>query len=457
MNSKFTYTEKDKEFNRVLKMHSDDLSKCTFNNPETDINILETESLLAELGFSNELKNIKNEHSQIVTSETPIFVNSWENIVANASEQYDEVILEDIFTNEELVSNENYLIKLRDEFNAIHKLDMIDWSIPILAGILSGVIDIALVGIPARTRKGTSAGGLSNYIRDLFEKRFPPEEMERLGGKKFTKTPFDAQDNRNTVIDVVGLSAYYHRLLELGHDPILAFIVGVLDVLKGTMTTIDKNGGIVVQAIKNYADRQESSLFLAIAKVLRHLKSDFTTSMGLPAPLMGLFNLFQFGSVGEYEQTIAEIVQGMYYEGYDFIHFCSMSIPVMVTEVIVRISYGIKRKVEGNKLKDCIPFTANRTNHPKLGTELFIAHSVATAINTGKVAVTKNPLSINYPQWIAFAKYSFSQLKWILINKPEMRYKYVQGFIDDEWDETYSQIDATWKSFCGNRPIIELN
>ena len=36
--------------------------------------------------------------------------------------------------------------------------------------------------------------------------------------------------------------------------------------------------------------------------------------------LMSLFNLLQFGSIGEEELTIAEIVQGMHYEGYDFIH-----------------------------------------------------------------------------------------------------------------------------------------
>ena len=47
--------------------------------------------------------------------------------------------------------------------------------------------------------------------------------------------------------------------------------------------------------------------------------------MGLPAPLMGLFNLLQFGSIGEAEQTIAEIVQGMYYEGYDFIDICAVN------------------------------------------------------------------------------------------------------------------------------------
>ena len=118
--------------------------------------------------------------------------------------------------------------------------------------------------------------------------------------------------------------------------------------MTGRMTTIDKTGKIVSQVMENYADRTEKDVFAAIAKQIIHLKSDITTSMGLPAPMMGLFNFFRFGSIGEYEQTVAEIVQGMYYEGYDFIHFCSLSIPIMVTEVIVRISYAIKRIKEGN-------------------------------------------------------------------------------------------------------------
>ena len=53
------------------------------------------------------------------------------------------------------------------------------------------------------------------------------------------------------------------------------------------------------------------NIFEAIAKQIIHLKSDITTSMGLPVPLMSLFNLLQFGSIDEAEQTIAEIVQGM--------------------------------------------------------------------------------------------------------------------------------------------------
>ena len=437
----------DDELSIVIKHNDEQLHNI--KNDVTEIGsevgecICQSEELLRELGYSLP-STTSHINTQLQINDVDCL--NWDSIVDEAKSYVGEdVSIEQLFTEKEIASNEEYLIKLREDFNAIHKLDAIDWTIPIVAGILGGIIDVVLAGIPERTKQGTSAGPLSNYIRGLFEKAFPPEEMEKLANSKISKVPFDAQDNRITQVYVDGLSAYYHRLLELGHDPILAFVVGVLDVLKGTMTTIDKKGKLAIQALDCYADRGETNLFAAIAKVLRHLKSDVTTSMGLPAPLMGLFNLFQFGSIGEFDQTVAEIVQGMYYEGYDFIHFWSMSIPTMITEVIVRVSYGIKRKKEGHSLKESVAFTTNRQKHPKLGTELFLAHTVATAINAGKVYVSENPLAINYPQWIAFAKYSISQLKWTLIKKPEMRYKYVQDILDEEWLDTYKETEILWK------------
>ena len=177
-----------------------------------------------------------------------------------------------------------------------------------MAALTGAAIDLLLVGIPQKGPDGLTAGSLSNYVRAYFEKKFPPEEMEKLANSKESKVSFDAQDNRHTTEYVQGLSAYYHRLLSLGHDPLLGFVVGVFDILTGRMTTIDKAGKIVSQVMENYADRKESDIFAALAKQVIHFKSDITTSMGLPAPLMGLFNLLQFGSIGEEEQTIAETV-----------------------------------------------------------------------------------------------------------------------------------------------------
>jgi len=166
---------------------------------------------------------------------------------------------------------------------------------------------------------------------------------------------------------------------------------------------------------------------------------------------MGLFNLFQFGNIGEENNTIAEVVQGMYYEKYDFVQFCASSIPVMLTEVIVRISWAIKHIKEGHSIKESIPVqSGNREKKPKLQTMLFIAHSIATAANAGKVIFTENPVAINVPQWMAFAKYSFSQLKWALIKKPELRDKYVMNIIEEERYDILEQVNKSYAVFFDN-------
>lgn len=451
--SKFKYTEFEKQMNTVLKHQDVTLADIHFpSSDETNTTIERTETLLRSLGYQPEaLKEL----APIQQSKKVMVISAWEKLFTKSERHVGtDCDLESIFTEEELRSNELAIHQLNEEFNAVHRLDAFDISIAALAGLVGAVVDILLVGIPNKTPEGLKGGPLANYIRDYFDKKFPEEEMQKLANSKVSKVPYDAQDNRHTAIRVEGLSAYYHRLLQLGHDPILGFIFGVADILTGRMTTINKAGKIVSQVMENYADRKEANIFAALAKQVIHLKSDVTTSMGLPVPLMSLFNLLQFGSIGEEEQTIAEIVQGMYYEGYDFIHFCSMSIPAMLVEVIVRLGYAIKRIKEGHAVKDSIPLSLNREKHPKLATMLFIAHAGATTANAGKVYFTQNPIAINYPQWIAFAKYSYSQLKWVLLEKPALRDAYVRGKINEELDAVLAEANATFGRFSEDYIVV---
>ena len=384
-----------------------------------------------------------------------VVVRPWNEILEEADKfVVGECEIESIFTEEELQQNKEAVRLMNEEFNQIHHLDKADVAIGALAGMVGAAVDILMVGIPEKTPEGLKAGPLSNYIRDYFDRKFPEEEMKKLANSKESKVPFDAQDNRHTTIRVEGLSAYYHRLLQLGHDPVLGFVFGVADILTGRMTTIDKTGKVVSQVMENYADRKETEIFKALAKQSAHFKSDVTTSMGLPAPFMSMFNLLQFGDIGEYDQTIAEIVQGMYYEGYDFIHFCSMSIPTMLVEVIVRMGYAFKRINEGHAIKDSIPVSLNKEKHPKLATMLFLGHSAATAVNTGKVAFTENPMAINYAQWIAFTKYSYSQLKWAVMEKPAMRDAYVTGKIYEEMNVVFAEVNNTFEECTRDKIVI---
>jgi len=450
--SKFIYSDEEQKFNNILTHQTKELD--LINRPDMSIaeeRIEESEKLLRELGYTlSDLPILDTE-----TKKQTIVVPKWEDLVIKAECEVGSMNeLDALFTSEELELNKTVIQSLQDDFNNIHKLDKIDISICAGAGILAAIVDILLIGIPEKTPNGLKGGPLSNYVRDWFNKRFPEEEMEKLANSKVSKVPFDAQDNRHTKVNVNGLSAYYHRLLSLGHDPFLGLVIGVCDILNGKMTTIDKTGKIVSQFMDNYTDRKESDIFAAIAKQIIHFKSDITTSMGLPAPLMGLFNLLQFGKIGDENQTIAEIVQGMYYESYDFIHFSSMAISTMIIEVIIRIGYALKKINEGHSIKNSIPFSLDREKHPKLHTMLFIGHSIAASANAGKIYFTKNPMTINYAQWITFAKYSYSQLKWVLIEKSELRASYVSDKIYKETQEVYEKVNLTFNNFSNDRLVI---
>lgn len=414
----------------VLSYQAKSTDDLTRGISELSDSFCEYESLLLSRGIQVDDSNVITLSDEHVLDQIP----SWEDCIAVARDKVGKGNnLDDLFTDEERSAIDRLLSGLQEDYNSLYRLDAIDVAISVSAGLLSAAVNILLVGVPMRTSDGLRGNLLENYVRDWFLDRFPAEEMECLARDISSKVPYDAPYNTNfTETYVEGLWPAMHRLYSLGHDPVLGFVVGTLDILTGKMTTIDKLGQIATQEIPRYADRKAASLFAALCKQIIHLKSDITTSMSLPAPLMGLFNLIQFGSVGEENQTIAEIVQGMYYEGYDFQHFCAQSIPVMLAEAVVRLGYFLRRIKEGAPIKQALPVATNREKCPKLGTMLFTAHSLAAAVNAGKVAFTKNPMEISYPQWIAFAAYSIKQACWVLATKPKKQHAYIMNSLEAE-------------------------
>lgn len=65
-----------------------------------------------------------------------------------------------------------------------------------------------------------------------------------------------------------------------------------------------------------------------------------------------------------------------------------------------------------------------------------------------------NPMAINHPQWLAFAKYSYKQLKWAILEKPELRDAYVRGIIAEELNEVYAEIDNTFAKMSEEHTVV---
>ena len=444
MMGRYEYNQAEQELNAVLGFQDAQLKDISMPDmSDAEKTISSSEALLESLGYDlPHGDNAIDEHPlQLKTIPRVTVLPSWEALLSEATATgHSNDTLESLFSEEELRANSEAIRRLNAEYDTIHQLDQLDIAISAGAGLLAAAIDILLVGFPKKTGEGVKAGPLSNYIRDHIENSLSPEQIRRL--ERASKVPYDAPINDGfTTTRVEGLGPGMHRLYSLGHDPLLGLVVGVSDILTGQMTTIDKNGKVVVQAIERYAHLQKTDIVQALLTQILHFFSDVTTPAGLPAPGTALFNLMQFGDIGKERATIAEIVQGMYYEGYDFVQFCAQSIPVAVSEVVVRFAYALRKIKGGTPVKEAIPFSTDRSRHPKLGTMLFISHSIATAANAGRIAFTKDPMAISYAQWIAFAKYSYQQLKWVLLEKPEARDKFVRTEITEQTQEVYDEID----------------
>lgn len=203
---------------------------------------------------------------------------------------------------------------------------------------------------------------------------------------------------------------------------------------------IDKFGKVITQSTGSPILEGENfiiRLIESIKTVAGHLASDVATPSGLPAPLMPLLSFLQFGSIGDKNYTIAEIARLMYRSGYDLRHFIASSIPLAISEFIVRLGFIIKRLHRGYSFKDSIPNASNTT----LRRQLIICHATSGLINAGKVYITKNPLSISWPLVLLLLRYSYPELKYLLFGEEAIRSSLVEKEIFDGYESLNSELD----------------
>lgn len=301
----------------------------------------------------------------------------------------------------------------------------------------------------------TEGGWLSNVMKDGFSKLLPPDKIREL--EKAYPVPYDASTSRGLAEAVKGLGARSHRLQSLGHDPLLGWIFGVRDILAHGFTAIGSDGRWVFQSVGG-AGLPDGGVGLltqvidAFTRVGGHMFSDVATPGGLPPPLFGLLQMIQVGDIGDRGRSVAELSRIMYRGGFDFRHFLAGGVGVALTEAIVRLAWMAGELIDGKSLGEALPIGRK----PRLQTSLFLAHSVAAAVNAGKVAITKDPFSVNWAQWLFFFRYLLPQAHWCLIGKETARSQFVSGKIDDDFLNLQSQMAETWRLSFGAEVVAVL-
>ena len=350
----------------------------------------------------------------------------------------------DVFLDErdtERLRNESYESSLR--------WDKWDHFFVYGSGMLAALTDLLLVRIPKTMKTGQYAGQKGSPLTEWFKQydTRPGHSEGRFADwarklEETCKTPYDRQA---AVLDgelrnIPGMTGKSHRVQSLGHDPVLGFVFGVLDILRGTVTAFSYDhlaGDHRIVAGEVYSPlpaagmhEQVIRLIEAILRHIGHLISDVATPMGLPAPLMTLFQALNVGSFGEKGRSFGELARWMYLNGYDLRHFVVSGITPLVIEIVLRAYMMLRHYSEHGEVKLAV------ARSPKYRSMLLAAHGVAAAANAGKVALYQgNPLAINQAEWMAFLRYLFPHMKYWMFDRQRLKLEHMDRINEAAWDE----------------------
>ena len=166
-----------------------------------------------------------------------------------------------------------------ENYEAQYRWDKWDYIVVGFAGILAFLTDVFIVAIPKTMTSGIYNGQKGSMVTEkLRALKFPPSVQSWLEMK--AKVPYDYTGGGD------------HRIDTFGHDPVLGFIMGTLDIIRGGATTI-KGGDIAFEA--GLADPIKNPLAALITQFL-HMISDAATSRGLPVPFASIMRALKVGS-----------------------------------------------------------------------------------------------------------------------------------------------------------------
>lgn len=380
----------------------------------TDIELLSNEDLECIDNIDTEIANIYTAYQQELKKEySRIEFTDWDNYLKKCMIfNLDNNI--ELFTPYESFLSKSDLNSLKSEsYKEQYKWDEWDYLFVGLSGFLAAVIDHLIVAIPKDMTSGEYKGQKGSSLTKWLQSLELPEWLQKWL-EEAAKVPYDNTGGSN------------HRIDTPGHDPILGFIFGVIDIMRGSSTTI-KNGKIDI--VTGVAEGK--NLIEALIMQLLHLLSDVATKRGLPVPFASLFRLLDVGSFKRENgktATISQLVGWMYYHGYDLRHFVTMSTTPATIEIILRMYILIRSFTEGDEK------ISNLSSNPKYRSMLLSAHAIASASNVGKVYLRAgNPLAINYAEWLALLRYLVPSVKYWVFDRSGLEIERMEKISDDEW------------------------
>ena len=317
----------------------------------------------------------------------------------------------ELFAHDELMQQ---LRAYEDKYGKL-KWDKSDYIVIGMVAVISFLIDYFIVSIPEPMRffgKDYVGSTVTLKLKEVTT-QWTKDKNSKIGKllhelENWAKVPYDiSTNNKAKGIFVEGNSTHLHRLMEPGHDPIVGFVVGVADILRGSCTIIDKNG--MLQVMQN--GEGTYNIFEAFLKFFAHLLSDVFTKTGLPCPFMSLLQLcagespFILRKNGE-KVSFTDVARFMYKHGYDMRHFATMSLETVFIELSIRTYYNLYY------FDDLLDYKNDARHHLKKNNMLLAAHTIAVGENILKTWMYGwNPLALNYTEFLTLVVSMFRSIR----------------------------------------------
>lgn len=268
-----------------------------------------------------------------------------------------------------------FLIDADDKKNLLKsndKCDKIDYLAAIGCGAFGGIIDIFLVGDPASSKLVKWTDALTDNVVMKFAKLLGWKDNGKTASAiGFLENKFPVNYDQRHTADVGGqfvMSAKDHHLMSLAHSPdIIGLFFSILAQFISKAAFV-ANGQIIFVDTKTqelYGGNLIAKLFCGVANWFGHIMSDAAGSSGsvkrgsgVAIPFYELLQFCNFGkfNVGKDKQDLATIARRAFSEGYDFRFGMAMAIPVLITDLSIRLIWALRRHFQyGYDIKDCIP------------------------------------------------------------------------------------------------------
>lgn len=314
--------------------------------------------------------------------------------------------------------------------------DKFDYLAAVCCGSIGGLIDIFFVGEPGK-------GGLVQWsdekINDVV-KRFAkiagwnPREEKRdniasaIGflEKRF-KVNYDQRYSPD-VNNVFEMSTRNHHMKSLSHSPdVVGLFFSLLNQFTSTSSFVSE-GQIITIATDTFelcGSNYIAKLFCGVLNWLGHIMSDIAGSSGsvgnggrgtgIGIPFYELFQFFHFGQFGveKDRQDFATIAVRAYQAGYDFRYGIAMSVPVIITDLLIRFVWALRQHYQyGRNLKEC--FSAQK--HESLRVMLLFGNGTLCLMDGTDAFLCSNGnllllfLRINIIGWVRFISLVFKEI-----------------------------------------------